>query len=86
METIRVNIPGLNHHFVITAEADGNAFIQTDFRDGEDNGESDSEFLSALDGIESLILAHYCAGVDVQSAEYAKGIAVALEKIANAFL
>lgn len=37
----------------------------------------------ALDSIESLILAHACAGVDIESPAYLEGIEVAVEAIWN---
>lgn len=37
----------------------------------------------AIDAIESLILAHACAGVDVESDSYVEGINTALEAIDN---
>lgn len=40
--------------------------------------------VDAVDYIESLILAHACAGVDVQSPAYIEGITTALEAIDNA--
>ena len=38
---------------------------------------------SAFDGMESLILAHACAGIDVESPAYLEGIEVAVEAIGN---
>lgn len=40
-------------------------------------------FNAAIDGLESLILAHACAGVDVESAAYVDGVQTAFEAIAN---
>jgi hypothetical protein len=38
---------------------------------------------AAIDGLESLILAHACADVDIQSPAYVEGIETAVEAIAN---
>ena len=38
---------------------------------------------SAIDGLESLVLAHACEGVDVTDTKYVEGIETALEAIAN---
>lgn len=38
---------------------------------------------AAIDGIESLILAHACAGIDVESEAYKEGIKTALDAISN---
>lgn len=45
--------------------------------------EDDIEYNAAIDGIESLILAHACAGVDIESAAYIEGIQTAVEACAN---
>jgi hypothetical protein len=39
----------------------------------------------ALDGLESLILAHACAGIDVTTPAYLEGIETAVDAIANQF-
>ena len=38
---------------------------------------------SAIDGLESLVLAHACAGINVEDHRYVAGIAAALEAISN---
>lgn len=45
----------------------------------------DRLYNAAIDGIESLVLAHACAGVDVQSPAYIEGIETAVDAIANSF-
>lgn len=37
----------------------------------------------AMDGIESLILAHACAGIDITSPKYVEGIKTAVEACGN---
>jgi len=44
---------------------------------------SNRQFNAAIDGLESLILAHACAGVDVESLAYVEGVETAVEAIAN---
>ena len=41
------------------------------------------QFNAAIDGLEALILAHACAGVDVESPAYVEGVETAVEAIAN---
>jgi hypothetical protein len=41
--------------------------------------EDDELFNAAMDGIESLILAHAIAGIDVESSEYIEGIKTAVD-------
>jgi hypothetical protein len=40
-------------------------------------------FNSAIDGLESLVLAHACAGIRVESPDYIKGIETAVDAIKN---
>jgi hypothetical protein len=44
---------------------------------------TDRQYNSAIDGLESLILAHACAGVDVESPAYVEGVETAVEAITN---
>jgi hypothetical protein len=43
------------------------------------------EYNAAVDGIESLILAHACAGIDIETPEYIEGIETAAQAIGNNF-
>jgi hypothetical protein len=45
--------------------------------------EEDVAFNYAVDAIESLILAHACAGIAVGSKEYCDGVQIALDAISN---
>ena len=59
-----------------------------DFRPGippttVDDFDEHSEFNAAMDGIESLILAHACAGIKVDSAPYIEGIRTAVNACGN---
>ncbi|CAM3843101.1 hypothetical protein VRRI112168_02830 [Vreelandella rituensis] len=38
---------------------------------------------AAMDAIESLVLAHHCAGIDVTDPAYLEGIETAVESLAN---
>lgn len=60
----------------------GGAILQSPLKDGHEDGDQE-ELLAALDGVESVILAHACAGVDVESPAYQAGIETALEAIGN---
>jgi hypothetical protein len=48
-----------------------------------DDTEGCGEYNAALDGIESLILAHASNGIDVASEAYQDGVQTALDAIAN---
>ena len=41
------------------------------------------QYNAVIDGLESLVLAHACAGVDVESPAYVEGVETAVEAIAN---
>lgn len=43
----------------------------------------DADYDAARDALECLILAHACAGVDVESKSYKEGVETALETLAN---
>lgn len=45
--------------------------------------EEDVAYNSAIDGLESLILAHHCEGIEVDSPIYIKGIETAIDAIAQ---
>jgi len=47
--------------------------------------QEDAEYNAAIDGIEAMILAHACAGVDITTDGYKEGIKVAVEGCANNF-
>ena len=53
----------------------------------ETEEERDSRILynAAIDGIESLILAHACAGIDVESPAYLEGLETAVQAVGQAF-
>jgi len=48
--------------------------------------ESKIQFEAAIDAIESMILAHACAGVDIESLSYIKGIELAIQSCDNSYL
>lgn len=50
---------------------------------GPDRTAAQRLFNAAIDGMESLILAHACAGVDVESPAYVEGVETAIEAIGN---
>ncbi len=64
---------------VITIEGEGGAISSS--LHGDDP--VDTLYRAALDGMESMILAHAIAGVDVESPAYVEGIETAVEAAAN---
>jgi hypothetical protein len=51
--------------------------------DEEFGAEYQASYNAAIDGLESLVLAHACAGINVEDHRYVAGIAAALEAISN---
>jgi hypothetical protein len=81
--TIRLPCYGITITLVRENGADkpGSGVIASDLRAGQ--GAADRQYNAAIDGLEALILAHACAGVDVKSPAYIEGIETAVEAIAN---
>jgi hypothetical protein len=63
------------------ASTPGSGSITSDLR--APRTAANRQFNAAIDGLESLILAHACAGVDVASPAYVEGVETAVEAIAN---
>lgn len=62
---------------------DGGAGISSDLHLEQPYGwkteENDTAYDAAIDALESLVLAHYCAGVDVTTPAYIEGIETAVQ-------
>jgi hypothetical protein len=73
----------------ITLQLDGEgggavqSTLQITERDADFEAEYQQDYNSAVNGLESLVLAHACAGVNVQDARYVAGIGAALDAISN---
>ena len=52
---------------------------------GESAALSRAEHDAAIDGIEALVLAHACAGMDIMAPEYYAGLVVALDTVGNEY-
>ena len=65
-----------------TAREPGSGTITSGLK-REDGLAMDHIYNVAIDAVESLILAHACAGIDVESPAYVEGIETAVEAIAN---
>jgi hypothetical protein len=91
MKTLRIPIPDYPNLTCVIEDHGKIVEIATNFNQQYPDGEvvadkgNDDPFIAAIDGLESLILAHYSAGVKVDSPEYAKGIAVALDALSNEY-
>jgi hypothetical protein len=62
-------------------EEPGSGSIVSDLR--EPKRAANRQYNAAIDGLEALILAHACAGVDVETPAYIEGVETAVDAIAN---
>jgi hypothetical protein len=89
-ETIRLPVGGIVVTLVKPDESIAGAWdyqscsIKSGLLDPADVGDDDSrEYWGAMHAIESLVLAHAAAGVDIQSPDYIEGLETALDACAN---
>jgi hypothetical protein len=70
---------------VVCDEESGTGTIESKLRlAGQDSAGTDFEAFDArVDAVESMILAHACAGVDIASPAYIEGIESAIDAIVN---
>jgi hypothetical protein len=87
VRTIRLPCFGLTVRIVreSTAETPGAGAITTDLKV---SGKTSAQrpYNAAIDGLESLILAHACGGVDIETPAYLDGIETAVKAITNQYL
>ena len=57
--------------------------IVSKLKEGSNLGEEDIAFNAAMDALESMILAHALAGVDIEAPAYLEGIDTAIDAIEN---
>lgn len=82
MAIISVRLSGSNAEFTINQRNPGEAAgITSTF--GKDIGSSEHEYAAALNGVESLILSLYCAGIDVTTPKFCEALEATLEAIEN---
>ncbi len=67
METIKLPVYGIE---ITHINFDSGASISSDLKDG---GETNPEFEAAMDAIESMVIAHFCARIDVLNPAHLKG-------------
>ena len=83
---IQIREPGV----IIDIQLDGKGggSITSNLKSDPDDGipdDGDEFYDAAIDGIEALIMAHACSGVDVADRRYIDGILAAVEGAANNF-
>lgn len=74
------------HSIVVHLTGDGGGAISSTLKVAEvdsENALDDRMYNAAIDGIESMVLAHAVAGVDIQSPGYQEGIQAAVDAVGN---
>ena len=78
MKTIRLDCHGI----VVYLGEDGSSKIHSNLKE-TDGLREDEAYNFAVDGIESLILAHVCAGIDITTPAYIEAIEAAVQSCAD---
>jgi len=79
---MRIVIDGMTY-FEIRGKPDAAATISSNLKIEDADCPEDIAWNHQVDAIESLVLAHYCAGVDVAADAYRRGLHTALEATGN---
>ena len=66
-----------------TISSDLKSFDTQEIEENFEDGDEHACYEAAIDALEALILAHGCAGVDIESPAYIEGIETAVEAISN---
>jgi hypothetical protein len=86
MQLIRLSCFGIE----VALDGKGAGTIKSDLIDDADlenpkDAVDVTEYTAAVNAIESLILAHACAGIDISSLAYIEGIETAVDKVLNEY-
>lgn len=79
MEVVDLAIYGIKIHW--DGSDRGGASITSDLKDADTP--ENAKFNAAMDGIESMILGHFCAEVSVESYGYLEGVETAVQAAGN---
>ena len=85
MKTISLPVGGITIELTEAGCVDGgNTWVKSQGTISSELHDPDNpEYGLAIDGLESLILAHACVGIDVSSPAYVEGIQTAVDAITN---
>jgi len=68
---------------VVTLGPEGCGAIRSDLHDQVEEEPDSDAYKSAMDAIESMVLAHACAGIDIGSPRYLQGVEEAVLTMAG---
>jgi hypothetical protein len=87
VRTIRLPCFGITVRLVREgiAKTPGAGTITSDLR-GPGKTAAQRQYNAAIDGLEALVLAHACGGVDIETPAYLEGVETAVEAITNHYL
>jgi len=77
----QINLPCFG--IVVSLTGDGGGNITSDMHEETGDFYDDSVFNTGVDAIESMVLAHAIAGIDIESPAYVEGIETALLALAH---
>lgn len=81
MTTIKTGCYGIE----VTIDENGAGSITSELHDKAVSTPMAQLFNAAMDAVESMVLAHACAGVDITSPAYLEGLESAVDTMANQF-
>lgn len=73
------------YNIEVTVDRRGGGSITSELHDKAAETRMSQLFNAAMDAVESMVLAHACAGVNIKSPAYLEGIEAAVEAMANQF-
>jgi len=81
MTTIKIGC----YNIEVTLDGRGGGSITSELHDKAVETPMSQRYNAAMDAVESMVLAHACAGVDITRAAYLEGIETAVDKMINQF-
>jgi len=80
---IEIKLPCFNIAVHLSLPHSGGFITSNLKKDIIDDEDANDRYIDMVDAIESMILAHACAGIDIESLAYIEGIETAVEACTN---
>jgi len=84
MKTFKIRLNGAENLIVVVDNKNGR--LVQGFRKSASMDMEDCAYNASLNVIESMVLAHACAGIDISLAAYVEGIVTALDAIVTTWI